>query len=509
MVFLKKKLPIAVILGALVVSSVILRFGIPPAAKAPVPTAQAQVQVQAPPPQAATSSVKGVPVIPPKPEKPKPVPPDGKQTFQITQAAGVWPKIVQATIDPPNVHVGDVQKLSVVVESPVGIASVTATIKTDHKTITVPLELVGPTPTADILSERYYIDGNNKLAFVGNGSVPVAEKSGAYVAEAAEPPALTYAASWTVEDTHNITYHTTFVVKDNFGTTNSVTLAWSDACGIPQGGNWTMTTSCSLSSNDGVDNGSATIQSGTLTIPNGVSFAFNSGQHITISSGGSIAVASGGQLYKAYIFWLDADGDGWAQNTTMYFKPSPSYTYYVRRYAAYGSTDCNDYDPTIWNLNGFVYYTDADGDGYGDPNTSNETYACSNSAPALPAGYVYNGSDCYDHNANAYPGSSFYSWQNRGDGSFDYNCDGWPTQMFSTYSCTDQSTNTCNSPIGCGAPCHYHVGVYTQGVVPACGQGGYPSSDFINNGGRWGSVCGPGTCASWGTSPTPWYQECY
>ena len=64
-----------------------------------------------------------------------------------------------------------------------------------------------------------------------------------------------------------------------------------------------------------------------------------------------------------------------------------------------------------------TWYQDADGDGYGNPSVT--TQACSQ-----PAGYVSNNTDCYDSNANAHPGQTGYFGTNRGDGSFDYNCDG-------------------------------------------------------------------------------------
>lgn len=64
-----------------------------------------------------------------------------------------------------------------------------------------------------------------------------------------------------------------------------------------------------------------------------------------------------------------------------------------------------------------VFYRDVDGDGFGDPSTA--LTSCS-----APAGYVDNGGDCYDANKKAYPGKIGRFATHRGDGSFDYDCDG-------------------------------------------------------------------------------------
>jgi hypothetical protein len=237
--------------------------------------------------------------------------PAGKDIFQIVQAKEVWPKIVQATIDPIDVYVGQTQSLSIVIQSQAPIASVVAQIETDHGVKVLPLVLVGPTAAADLLPVRFVVDDNNHLAFV-DSSRSLA-KAGISLAKADEPPKLTYSAKWTVEDTHHKTYRTTFVVKDSEGNKNSITLAWSDACSIPDTGNWTMGSDCTLpaafpaeGSVDGVDNGNATIAH-TLTLA-GANFVFNSGKSISVTTG-HIAISSGGQILKTNLWREDADND--------------------------------------------------------------------------------------------------------------------------------------------------------------------------------------------------------
>src|ERR1035437_6598948 len=76
--------------------------------------------------------------------------PQGSQTYQIMQAASAIPRIVQATVNPVNVHVGDTQTLILTISDPDPITSVVATIRTDNETTTVPLSLVGPAALNDV-----------------------------------------------------------------------------------------------------------------------------------------------------------------------------------------------------------------------------------------------------------------------------------------------------------------------------------------------------------------------
>jgi hypothetical protein len=64
-----------------------------------------------------------------------------------------------------------------------------------------------------------------------------------------------------------------------------------------------------------------------------------------------------------------------------------------------------------------LFYRDADHDSFGDPATA--LASC-----ARPDGYVANARDCFDGNANAKPGQTGRFDEHRGDGSFDYDCDG-------------------------------------------------------------------------------------
>lgn len=87
--------------------------------------------------------------------------------------------------------------------------------------------------------------------------------------------------------------------------------------------------------------------------------------------------------------------------------------------------DCDDSDPTVYLANGQacssdspccsgICGTDADGDGY-----LSEVAGHTGTCQATGKPYT----DCYDANADAKPGQINYFLSDRGDGSFDYDCD--------------------------------------------------------------------------------------
>jgi len=146
--------------------------------------------------------------------------------------------------------------------------------------------------------------------------------------------------------------------------------------------------------------------------------------------------------------YRDVDGDGYGDpSLTSTARCSPGGGWVAnaddcddaRPEAYLGATElCNglddDCDAVVDNgLASNTFYLDADGDGYGVTTTT--VTAC-----AAPPGYADNGDDCYDLNSDAYPGAPGYPHQSgvctrgfiiggcdapdRGDGSYDYDCDG-------------------------------------------------------------------------------------
>ena len=99
-----------------------------------------------------------------------------------------------------------------------------------------------------------------------------------------------------------------------------------------------------------------------------------------------------------------------------------------------------------------TYYRDYDDDGYGDPTKSQ----CLSSPTGLYTST--NANDCYDYNADAKPGQTEYFDINRGDGSYDYDCDGVEERLyFDVGSCQIVGTS-CNAILG-----------WSNGSVASCG----------------------------------------
>jgi hypothetical protein len=157
-------------------------------------------------------------------------------------------------------------------------------------------------------------------------------------------------------------------------------------------------------------------------------------------------------------WYLDGDGDGWgADGASTEACSQPSGT------VAEGG-DCDDAEPAVHpgateSCNGIdddcdgsvdeepsdgdTWYTDADGDGYGDPGTARTT--CSQ-----PSGTVADATDCHDDDDSAYPGSTATELPFDGvdqdcdgeDRCSDLNCDGIPDLLFPSY----RSDSTWETP---------------------------------------------------------------
>jgi hypothetical protein len=118
------------------------------------------------------------------------------------------------------------------------------------------------------------------------------------------------------------------------------------------------------------------------------------------------------------------------------------------------SADCNDTDSNITEERS--WHEDLDGDGFGNPE--NPVVSCTQ-----PPNTVLDNTDCFDGNGNVNPGQTAFFASDRGDGSFDYNCDSNEEQEFTNFGqCSSGTFGFCTRTIGW---------VNTQ-TIPQCGDSG-------------------------------------
>jgi hypothetical protein len=103
-----------------------------------------------------------------------------------------------------------------------------------------------------------------------------------------------------------------------------------------------------------------------------------------------------------------------------------------------------------------VWYRDEDGDAFGDQKRALR-------AAKQPHGYVANSHDCFDRSRDARPGQVKYFSRQRGDGSFDYDCDGKATPLATALASGCKSISRFGIPIRCWAEAGW------RDRVPACG----------------------------------------
>ncbi|MEK7630092.1 MAG: hypothetical protein AAB432_01770 [Patescibacteria group bacterium] len=224
-----------------------------------------------------------------------------------------------------------------------------------------------------------------------------------------------YEGSWIVHDTHRATYRTTFFALDENGQTAKNVLAWSDPCNFSGG---QLQTNCSYASGiDGVDNANMSFAAGTsITLSGTAQLVFNPGKSMTIGNG-TINLGSGTSIKKSNMYYTDTDGDGHAPNATVNLSGG------TRVYAASGTNDCYD----------------------SGTNAS-----------------------------NVHPNQTSFFTTARGDGSFDYDCNG-QQEFDNALTCIDQGVCSTNSG-------YQNMNVYTQANTVST-----PSLLAANA--SWGSAC--------------------
>jgi len=299
-----------------------------------------------------------------RPIKMAPIP-QGSQTYQIMQANGVLPKIVQATVNPVNVDPGNKQTLTIIISDPNPITSIIATIRTDNGTTTVPLSLAGPAALNDVLPQKYFVNAKNQLALVNpNGNVV----SNSNIAQAAEGDE-TYSATWIIKDTHVKRYYTKFTATDAKGNVNSIKIPWTDlncmwSSNNYGGGNVSVSSTfgsegCrfnnSLDPLDGPENGNLIVDA-PIIISQDTALVFNPSTTISFSGSGYIFIQSinaqitPSEMYCSSSSWVtsfSSPADG------TYEVPRSGLANYVfpGQTATVASTTVTNYGTSTWNIN--------------------------------------------------------------------------------------------------------------------------------------------------------------
>ncbi|HEY6561385.1 MAG TPA: hypothetical protein VI072_29130 [Polyangiaceae bacterium] len=117
-----------------------------------------------------------------------------------------------------------------------------------------------------------------------------------------------------------------------------------------------------------------------------------------------------------------------------------------------------------------AWFQDADGDGYGNDKVRLRR-------AEQPTGFVANSLDCFDRNPDAKPGQQRHFPRHRGDGSFDFDCDGKENLQKDLIAGGCKSITRFTIPIRCWAEMGW------QGKTPPrCGETG-----------RWLSACSVST----------------
>ncbi|MEC7984445.1 MAG: MopE-related protein, partial [Myxococcota bacterium] len=167
----------------------------------------------------------------------------------------------------------------------------------------------------------------------------------------------------------------------------------------------------------------------------------------------------------------DDDGDGYCEsppcvNTTNIEMDCDDDNYLIHPNAQEVCNDgidnnCN----TLLNEENAIgctnYYYDEDGDSYG---VSGPT-ACYCEGGSYPYTGI-NANDCYDYNADVYPGQTDYFDFDRGDSSYDYNCNNTEEYAVNTL------TAGCEWGFFGGFQCNLDAAGWQDTSVPDCGYAG-------------------------------------
>lgn len=265
-----------------------------------------------------------------------------------------------------------------------------------------------------------------------------------------------------------------------------ITITSSDNCSLSALSTYYIDKATSELSN--TNDGSLTLIGGSLTIANTAKLVVGR----LVPTGGTIIIQNGGSIdvYSTPTWVADGDADGYPLDFTTYTATAPG----RRRLGLMrATTDCNDGSSQVF-LGVAQCHHDADGDSYtaglapnstclNTPSCDTATRASASTHGAAvtsyTAGRLRNSAsaslDCYDSNANARPNQTSCFTTSRGDGSYDYNCNGASTKCSpilnysSGLSGNYVYTRPCIGGTGnrsCGSRA---LGIYNP-ITSSCGQ---------------------------------------
>ncbi len=166
----------------------------------------------------------------------------------------------------------------------------------------------------------------------------------------------------------------------------------------------------------------------------------------------------------------DDDGDGYAEQAGDCDDASTARSPAVAELCATVGVDddCDGQADEEGAADGTVYRFDEDGDGYGTERRGRRTPAARTLCRPEGSHTATQAGDCYDRNADVHPRASEYYEVHRGDGSYDYNCDG-------TEELRERTQMSCRAAglgeLGDAGACTIRqVGWY--GITPSCGESG-------------------------------------
>jgi len=179
-------------------------------------------------------------------------------------------------------------------------------------------------------------------------------------------------------------------------------------------------------------------------------------------------------------YYKDNDGDGWGLEDDTACLCAPNAPYDATQVGDCNDNDKNTHPGAMETCDGMdnncaggvdeedaagclTYFRDDDHDGFGQSN--DERCLCS---PSIAYSTTLDG-DCYDQNKNAHPMQMNWFVVSRGDGSYDWNCDGLESRRWASVhekSCTAKGNFTCGDGFCCVSDSGW------EDDVPSCGDAG-------------------------------------